>query len=85
MSTLEQRDRFATVLRRVAFGEISPERAISLIEQWVDIPWEEKIFRDASHFLIHFRDDADIRAKYEDYARSQTQGLLAWADELSKP
>jgi hypothetical protein len=82
VSTSEQRERLARILRRVAAGEIIPKEAISEVNVWTDINWREKDFAEAYHHLQHYEIDSDIRAKKPAYAENQQSALLRCARKL---
>ncbi len=84
MSTQEERVRLAELLEKVASDQMSAEEALARLEEWPDTLWKERLLSDSRHFLYHFRDDADIRAKEPKYARMQHEGLLTWAQRLRK-
>ena len=84
MVSYDKRRRVAELLRAVAAGRTTADEALTLSEQWDDIPWDLKGFDDASHALQHFKIDEEIRRRDEGYGTYQREGLYGIASALEE-
>jgi hypothetical protein len=84
MSTQQQREGLAELLDLVANGRLSATEVFSQIGDWNDVPWNERLFNHAWHFLCHYRDDEDIRQRDPAYAKSQREAPLWYAKRLRR-
>ena len=78
----EIRKQMAQVIYRVLSGDISADEAIRKYNAEFRPKNDESIHR-AAHALYHYRDDADIRKKDEEYSERQTTALKRIADKLA--
>lgn len=91
MLTQEQLLRLANLLEDLAQGRVPPQEGVAKLQQWKDIPWEEKKKLPKKLFKIlvsvweqtyHFEIDQDVFAKDPRYAEACRQALLDLAQRL---
>lgn len=83
MTAETPRLRFAELLQEVASGETPSQEALHRAQEWAaEATGTDELLNNAYHFLVHFHEDAEIRAKNQKYATGQVKGLFAWAERL---
>lgn len=82
LSTIEQRQRLAILIDKVLRGDVDPETAVKITQEWTDVPPGDKPMDRAWHTLLHFQIDADIRQKDREYDERLRQALSRLSEEL---
>jgi hypothetical protein len=74
----------STIIERVLREEVTAPDAVRQCESsWDARCWDEDM-NHAYHMLIHYLDDADVRAKDAGYAEWQRRGLADLAERLRR-
>lgn len=61
MSSTEPRIRLADLIQQILEGKVTPEAALKTTAGWNDLPWKDKVVKNAWHTLKHFKPGRDRR------------------------
>jgi hypothetical protein len=71
---------FSAILEK----SLSADEAVARLEALPREHPPDEVIADAYHYLLHYREDADIRERDGGYAEMQWQGLATWLERLER-